>query len=84
MYGNRNNVEQEFNLYGSKLFTDTDHRMGKSSSPASVSDLTDNNSSSTSQLNEEMSNVNNLKAQLEQIQTNNTDGTSTYSEPIQE
>ena len=84
MYSNRINGEQEYNIHGLKLLvSDTDFRFGKSSSPASVSDLTDTNASLTTKLQEEKSKVQYLQAQLEQIKSNNTNGTSTHTEPIQ-
>ena len=49
-----------------------------------MSDLTDTNASLTTKLQEEKSKVQYLQAQLEQIKSNNTNGTSTHTEPIQE
>ena len=48
-----------------------------------MSDLTDTNASLTTKLQEEKSKVQYLQAQLEQIKSNNTHGTSTHTEPIQ-
>jgi hypothetical protein len=49
-----------------------------------VSDLTVSNASLTTKLQETTDKVQFLQAQLEQIQSDNTNGTSTYTEQIQE